>query len=366
MMEKIRLGVVGLGSRGKGMFDLALRIDGVEAAALCDCNPEMLEPLREKYPQACFFEDFDEMLESGKIDTLLVETPAENHAKFCAAGLERGVNVFSDIPTVATIAEAEMLWQVARNSSAMFMCGANPNFWGFVEAMVDLHRQGMLGKPYYLEAEYIHDVRHLFEKTPWRKYIPPIKYCTHSLGPLLRILSEDLRTVSCISTGSQINKEPGQNDLMTAHFHTDSGIVVRLTISFINEAGCGLHSYRVFGTEGYFERMAERGKQPSRTVFRSKRLYGMQNTTELDVNYMRPEYANNAKAEGHGGADYAMFDRFFAALRNGEKVSPVSLREGLRMTLPGIYAAESAAAGGKLVTIRYPWDAMDENSPPQA
>ena len=135
MMEKIRLGVVGLGSRGKGMFDLALRIDGVKAAALCDCNPEMLEPLREKYPQACFFEDFDEMLESGKIDTLLVETPAENHAKFCAAGLERGVNVFSDIPTVATIAEAEMLWQVARNSSAMFM-RRQSEFLGLVEAMV--------------------------------------------------------------------------------------------------------------------------------------------------------------------------------------------------------------------------------------
>ena len=35
---------------------------------------------------------------------------------------------------------------------------------------------------------------------------------------------------------------------------------------------------------------------------------------------------------------------------------PISLKEGLRMTLPGIYAEMSAKQGGKLLEIRYPWD----------
>lgn len=359
MLDKIRLGVVGLGSRGRTMLELALKVEGVEAAALCDCNPDLLDSLKEKYPQAAFFADFKEMLSSAKIDALLVETPAASHAEFCAAGLRHDVHVLSDIPPVDSSSEAEMLWRCSKDSKAMFMCGANPNYWGFVEALADFKQKGLLGKPYYLEAEYIHDIRHLFEKTPWRKNYASIKYCTHSLGPLLRILDEDLRKVSCLSTGSQINGEAGQQDLMTAHFQTESGVIVRLTCSFINEAGCGLHSYRVFGSEGYFERMSERGKQEAKTLFRSKALYGLQKTTELNLDLKPLKYDKKAELGGHGGADYAMLEQFFAALRKGAKNPPISLREGLRMSLPGIYAAESAAAGGKIVHIRYPWDAEE-------
>ena len=33
----------------------------------------------------------------------------------------------------------------------------------------------------------------------------------------------------------------------------------------------------------------------------------------------------------------------------------MELSEGLRMSLPGIYAAESARRGGELTNIKYPW-----------
>ena len=39
------------------------------------------------------------------------------------------------------------------------------------------------------------------------------------------------------------------------------------------------------------------------------------------------------------------------------KEAPISLKEGLEMTLPGIYAEESAKRGGAVIRIRYPWDA---------
>ena len=32
------------------------------------------------------------------------------------------------------------------------------------------------------------------------------------------------------------------------------------------------------------------------------------------------------------------------------------MREGITMSLPGLYAAESAEKGGEVVDIRYPWD----------
>ena len=38
-MEKIRVGVVGLGHRGRAMFKLAAKFDYVECAAACDILP---------------------------------------------------------------------------------------------------------------------------------------------------------------------------------------------------------------------------------------------------------------------------------------------------------------------------------------
>jgi len=70
---------------------------------------------------------------------------------------------------------------------------------------------------------------------------------------------------------------------------------------------------------------------------------------------MPPAYENNPKATGHGGIDYAMLDHFFQAISDG-KEPPVSVKEGLRMTLPGIYAEESAKRGGEVMKIKYPWD----------
>ncbi len=55
---------------------------------------------------------------------------------------------------------------------------------------------------------------------------------------------------------------------------------------------------------------------------------------ELDGGYMPYEYAGSPEATGHGGIDYALPDHFFQALLKVQN-PPISLREGLRMTLPG-------------------------------
>jgi len=36
----------------------------------------------------------------------------------------------------------------------------------------------------------------------------------------------------------------------------------------------------------------------------------------------------------------------------------------LRMTLPGLYALESAKRGGEVMTIRYPWDRAESKRKP--
>ena len=370
-MDKIRFGVVGLGHRGRLMARLAAEaFPCTEFIAACDIDPLLWtetqwredKPLKERFPSVAFYTDYAGMLEKNQLDLVLVETGADVHADFCIRALAKNINVFSDIPSVANLDEAARLWQAEQSSSAHLMTGANPNEWGFVNTLVDLYNKGLLGEPYYMEAEYIHASRApaatnpLLVHSPWRKTLPPIRYCTHSLGPLLRIMKEVLRYAICVGTGMHVNPASQKDDMQAALFQTELGVTIRLLRNGACRAFIGHHSYRVFGTKGYFERIDSRGKTPQTVRFRSDELYGADTLTELPIGMMPNEYADNPKAAGHGGADYALLDHLFQAMLSGAPEFPITLREGLCMTLPGIYAAESAKRGGEKLTIHYPWE----------
>ena len=375
-MKEFRLGVVGLGHRGRNMFKLAAEgFDFVKPVAACDLIEanwyetkfQQDKPMCETFPETKFYTDFQKMLDEARLDVLLVETGADVHAAFCAEGLKRNIHVMSDIPVVASIEEADMLWEAHKKATSMFMTGANPNEARYTVMLQDLYNRGLLGEPYCMEAEYIHwympksvERKALNENGDWRKLLCPIRYCTHSLGPLLTIVKEDLRYVSCFGTGAHgPENEYGdfkKDDMSCAQFQTESGVVVRLLRNGRCRAKIGHHAYRVFCTEGYFERTSGRGAKFPETIFyNSTKLYSARELQDVPGAYMPYDYASNPKAVGHGGMDYALLDHFFDALQNG-KESPISLKEGLRMTLPGIYAEMSSKQGGKVLEIRYPWD----------
>lgn len=370
-MRKIRVGVVGLGIRGRTMLKLCASFDFVEIAAACEIRPanwfekqwKSPAPLSEMFPKAKFYADYTRMLDEAELDVVLVETGADIHADFCARALSKNINVLSDIPVVASLKEAEMLWKAAEKSTAMFSTGANPNEQKFAVLLRDFYQKGLLGNPYCMEAEYIHwelpggenDI-HYNENGDWRKLLIPIRYCTHSLGPLLSILNEELRYVSCFGTGMHSDEDYGdrkKDDMMCAQFRTDSGVVVRLMRNGRCRAKIGHHNYRVFGTEGYMERIDRFDKPVIR--YNSMRELNTE-LHEISGEFMPPAYADNEKAtDTHGGMDYAMLDHFFKAVLNGTP-APISLKEGLAMTLPGIYAEESAKRGGEVLRMLYPWD----------
>ena len=373
-MQKIRYGVVGLGHRGRAMVGWPKGVaDFVEPVAVCDLESRLwyekqglygggyADPLVEKYPEVVFYDDYDKMLDNANLDVVIVETGADIHAEFCAKALAKNINVLSDIPNVANLKEAELLWNAAQNSKAILSTGANPNYQRFAIFLQEFYLKGLLGKPYVMEAEYIHwslpgshEEKVLTNSSNWRSLLSPIRYCTHSLGPLLTILDEDLRLVSCFGTGQHgdnYSNGTTTDDMVCAQFRTDSGVIVRLMRNKRCRAKIGHHNYRVFGTEGYMERIDRMDKPVIR--YNSMKEFDTE-LKEVDGQFGAPSspFLNSG---GHGGIDNDMLVDFFTAVRDG-RPAPIDIRKGLQMTLPGIYAEESAKRGGEVMRMYYPWD----------
>ena len=100
-MEKIRLGILGVGNIGR---DHVKRIvDGkcpeIELCAVCDLKQDRLDYARELAGEALpVFKSAEEMMDSGLIDSVLVSVPHYDHPKFAMMAMEKGLHVLIEKP----------------------------------------------------------------------------------------------------------------------------------------------------------------------------------------------------------------------------------------------------------------------------
>ena len=73
-MRKTRLGIVGYGLRGAGLLRVARGIDRLRPVAVCDENSEARSRAAGEFPDVRIFEHYSQMLSSGDVDAVAIET----------------------------------------------------------------------------------------------------------------------------------------------------------------------------------------------------------------------------------------------------------------------------------------------------
>ena len=113
-------------------------------------------------------------------------------------------------------------------------------------------------------------------------------------------------------------------------------------------ARIGHHNYRVFGTEGYMERI-ERFEKP---VIRYNSQKSDGELHEVSGEFMPPAYAGNKKTEsfGHGGMDYMVLAAFFESLEKGVE-PPIDVYDTATWMAITPLSEMSIARGGAPVDI---------------
>ena len=109
-MEKIKLGIIGVGAQGGayagfltgrgGMPGMppAPQPEHMELGALCDIDPEKEKMCKEKYPDIPFYKDWKEMVASGNVDAVITTVPHYLHHEIAIYCLEHGMNVLVEKP----------------------------------------------------------------------------------------------------------------------------------------------------------------------------------------------------------------------------------------------------------------------------
>ena len=150
-MEKIRFGVIGLGNQGSNYilnnFDKG-KIDNGIVTAACDTNPVKVQKIKEQTlnKETVYFSDYKEMLDSGLVDAVLVETPHYQHPEIVTECLKRGINVICDKPAGVYTKQVREMNEVAKNSKAHFAMLFNQRTNCIYRKMKEIIAEGGIGE----------------------------------------------------------------------------------------------------------------------------------------------------------------------------------------------------------------------------
>lgn len=124
-MEKVRVGIVGLGRLGKvHAKNLSEAIQGCELVAACSVVPAELTYAVEELGVQETFTDYQKMVESPFIDAVFIVSPSGFHCEQIQVAMAHGKHVFSEKPIGLSIADIQQTVNViAEHPSQVFMLG---------------------------------------------------------------------------------------------------------------------------------------------------------------------------------------------------------------------------------------------------
>ena len=99
-MDKVRLGIIGVGNMGSSHIKNALKglMPEIEITAVADIKPDRLEWAKEQLPDVKTFDNASALMDSGEVDAILIATPHYDHPVLAIEGLEKGLHVMSEKP----------------------------------------------------------------------------------------------------------------------------------------------------------------------------------------------------------------------------------------------------------------------------
>jgi predicted dehydrogenase len=359
----LRVGIVGLG-RGRGFIEPLKVLPGVELAALCDADPGTAQKLKERFGAAesvACYADYGEMLANASLDAVCVATPIAFHAANAIAALERGIHVLGEVPAVFSVEEARALAAADKASKGTYSIGENAIYFKWNLIVREMVRAGLLGEPYYAEAEYLHELRKMSAPGHWRRDQlfgrDGVIYGTHSLGPVLSWMEDDRVTaVSCSGSGHHFTAPDGAptalEDSTVMMCRTAKGRLIKIRTDFASPRPA-INRYQLQGTKGAYESHAYEGGERDRVYLAEAGDECWRDVGDWEAEYFPERFKaaeEFAKGQGHDGADHFMLLDYFDALVNGRPL-PLDVHRSLDMTLPGLMSERSIAEGGRWVDV---------------
>lgn len=182
--DRVRLGLIGAGSRGTGVMG-NFQEAGAEVVAACDVYAAMIDRAQQKAPGAKGFSDHRKVLELKDMDAVLIATPDHWHSTITIDALNAGKDVYVEKPLTLKIEEGPEIVKAARINERVCQVGMQQRSGAhYLDAKAKYFDTGKLGK-ITLARTWWHGNGYHLRKAPASLQSQPSNLdWAHFLGPL--------------------------------------------------------------------------------------------------------------------------------------------------------------------------------------
>lgn len=147
-MEKVRLGIIGVGNMGTGHLKSVVegQCPRIEVTAVSDIVPEKLARAGEICPSAERFDDTTKMLDSGLIDAALIAVPHYDHPTFAIECFKRGIHVMTEKPAGVYTRQVREMNAAAEKAGVVFAIMFNQRSNPIFAKAREIVQSGQLGE----------------------------------------------------------------------------------------------------------------------------------------------------------------------------------------------------------------------------
>ena len=122
--DPIRIGFIGTGGNARGHIRTVAGLEGTEVVAFADPSEAALEAAQERLDKPVpTYSDYIEMLDSEKLDGVVISTPHTLHYEQVMAALDRGIHVEIEKPMACTSAHAREIMQKQEETGLVVLIG---------------------------------------------------------------------------------------------------------------------------------------------------------------------------------------------------------------------------------------------------
>ena len=167
--DRMRLGIIGVGSRGQDLMRVFLRIPGVKFVGLCDIyEPRFAQGRKITGEDTPIYRDYRQLLDARDMDAVIVSTPLYLHAEHVAAALDGGRHVYGEKSMALTLQGCNEIVSAVKQSGKHYQVGLQYQYAPEYREALRILRSGKLGR-----VLQIHSYWH--RNNSWRRAVPDPK-----------------------------------------------------------------------------------------------------------------------------------------------------------------------------------------------
>ena len=385
-MRKVKVGVIGLGPRGRGLMRSSLACEEADIVAICDVYEDRLQSAKQIVEERRnyspkLYTDYKQLIHDSEVEAVMIFSSWDEHIPMAIESMKAGKYTAVEVGGAYDLEDCWQLVRTYEETKTPIMLLENCCFDRFELLTTSLARAGKLGKVLYCHGAYAHELRgeilggNVNRHYRLKNYM--LRNCenypTHELGPIAKLLNitrgNKLISLTSVATKGGVGLEEyagdenspdkslvgekfAQGDIVVTTITCAGGEVITLRLDTTLPRAYS-REFTVRGTKGYCVQdtdmvMLEEKVNMHEFFDHSKTVQKHLNNSQAYNEYLPSIWRDitpEEKSLGHGGMDYLECKAFFTAILEGKEM-PIDVYDMATWMAITPLSEQSVAHGG--------------------